>query len=180
MGENWNFNFVESLMPLNLRKEAENCLPAAFQFWTKPQVKKLLDNQINLLVFGGKWQLDNINEDGYNEGILILLLTAVRIPKHFRTCSHFDGSFSKERFIDSSHEKLKLLPKEQQNIFLLKESERMLLEINCPSEYILDLFAKEIMLEDYCVEKVQYRSRKNILMTYRGFLFLIERRFELH
>ena len=38
MGENRSFNFVESLMPLNLRKEAENCLPAIFQFWAKPQV----------------------------------------------------------------------------------------------------------------------------------------------
>ena len=55
----------------------------------------------------------------------------------------------------------------------------MLLEINCPSEYILDLFANELMLEDYCVEKVKYRFRKNILMTYRGLLFLIERRFEV-
>ena len=94
MGENRSFNFVESLMPLNLRKEAENCLPAAFQFWAKPQVKKLLDKQINLLLFGGKWQLDNIEEDSYNEGILILLLTAVRIQKHFETCSHFDGSLN--------------------------------------------------------------------------------------
>ena len=42
MGENRIFNFVESLMLLNLRKEAENGLPAAFQFWAKPQVKKLL------------------------------------------------------------------------------------------------------------------------------------------
>ena len=89
----------------------------------------ILDKQINLPVFGGKWQLDNIEEDSYNEGILILLLTAVRIQKHFQTCSHFDGSFSKESFIDSSHEKLKLLPKEQQNIFLLEEFERMLLKI---------------------------------------------------
>ena len=117
---------MESLMLLNLRKEAENCLRAAFQFWAKPQVKKLLDKQINLLLFGGKWQLDNIEEDSYNEGILSLLLTAVRIQKHFETCSHFDESFSKGSFFDSSHEKLKLLPKEQQNILLLKEFERLL------------------------------------------------------
>ena len=95
MGENRSFNFVDSLMLLNVRKEAENCLPAAFQFWAKPQVKKLLDKQINLLIFGGKRQLDNMEEDSYNEGILILLLTAVRIQKHFEICSHFDGSFSK-------------------------------------------------------------------------------------
>ena len=32
MGEQRIFNFVESMMPLILRKEAEDCLPAAFQF----------------------------------------------------------------------------------------------------------------------------------------------------
>ena len=55
----------------------------------------------------------------------------------------------------------------------------MLLEINCPSEYILDLFVNELILEDYCVEKVQCRSRKNVLIAYRGLLFLIKRRFEV-
>ena len=123
-----------------------------------------MDKHINLLVFGGKWQLDNIQEDSYNEGIWIMLLTAV--VNIFQTCSHFDGSFLKDSFIDSSHEKLKLFPKEQQNIFLSKEFKRMVLEIKCPSEYILDLFVSELMLEDNCVEKVQYRSRKYMFMTY--------------
>ena len=43
----------------------------------------------------------------------------------------------------------------------------------------MDLIVKELMLEEYCVEKVQYRRRKFILIAYRGLLFLIERRFEV-
>ena len=171
IGENRNFNFLESLKPLNIRKEAENCLPAAFQFWAKPQAKKLLDNQIYSLIFGGKWQLDNIIEDSCDEGMLSLLLTAVNIQKYFGDCPRFEASFSKENFVDSSYENFKKLPKGQQNISLLKEFEKLLLEFHCPSRYLLEIFNNEVKREDYCVEKRQYRSRKNILMIYRGMLF---------
>ena len=34
--------FVESLLPLNVRKEVENCRSAAFQFWAIPKIKKTL------------------------------------------------------------------------------------------------------------------------------------------
>ena len=53
MGGQGIFNLVKSLMPLNLRKQAENFLPAAFHFWAMPTVKKQLDEKIKLLVFGG-------------------------------------------------------------------------------------------------------------------------------
>ena len=43
----------------------------------------------------------------------------------------------------------------------------------------MELFTNAVKREDYCVEKSQYRPRKNILMIYRGVLFLIERRFEV-
>ena len=43
----------------------------------------------------------------------------------------------------------------------------------------MDLFVKDLLLEDYSIEKVQYRKRKNILIAYRGALFLMERRFEV-
>ena len=69
------------------------------------------------------------------------------------------------------------MTKEQQSIFLIQEFENMLSEINCPIEYIMDLFVKEIMRDDYVIEKVkvQYRKRKNVRVTYRGLLFLLER-----
>ena len=44
-------------------------------------------------------------------------------------------------------------------------------------DYIMDLFVKYLLLEDYSIEKVQ--KRKNILIANRGALFLMERRFEV-
>ena len=35
------------------------------------------------------------------------------------------------------------------------------------------------MRDDYVIEKYPYRKRKNILVMYRGLLFLAERRFEM-
>ena len=57
MGECRVFNFVESLWPLNVRKEVEICLPAAFQFWAIPKIKKLWDKKIDVLVFGSGGKL---------------------------------------------------------------------------------------------------------------------------
>ena len=45
-GEIRIFNFVESMNPLNVRKEMENCLPSAFQFWAIPKVRKILDKKL--------------------------------------------------------------------------------------------------------------------------------------
>ena len=50
------------------------------------------------------------------------------------------------------------MSKDRQNIFLIQEFEKMLLEIICPFEYKMDLFVKDIMRDDYMVEKVQYRK----------------------
>ena len=85
-----------------------------------------------------------------------MLLYAVRIQKHFQVCEHHDNTFSKESFIDTSLEKLKSVPKGRQNIF------------------ILDLFVKELMLEGYCDEQVQHRRRNDILVSFRGLLFVIK------
>ena len=51
-GEERFFNFVESVNPLNVRKEMENYLHATFQLWAIPGMRKLLDENINLFVFG--------------------------------------------------------------------------------------------------------------------------------
>ena len=51
-------------------------------------------------------------------------------------------------------------------------------EINCPDEYIKDLFISDRMRGDYVVKKVKYRRKKNFfLLIYRGLLFHWERRF---
>ena len=38
IGNDRVFNFIESLYPLNVRKEAENGVLSAFQFWKLPKV----------------------------------------------------------------------------------------------------------------------------------------------
>jgi len=179
LGDDRKFNFTESMMTLHLRKEADNCLSAAFQFWNIPKVKKLLDEKINILVFGGKWSLETSTEDLYNDGLLALLLSAMKLQRHIMQCEHYDETFSKESFIDKSADKLQSLDNNERNTFLMQEFEKVLIECKCPADYLMDLFISDLMRNDYCVEKNQYRRRKNILIMYRGLFFLIERRFEV-
>ena len=167
LGDGRKFNFTESMMTLHLRKEADNCLSAAFQFWIIPEVKKLLDEKIDLLVFGGKWSLETGIEDMYNDGLLALLLSAMKLQEHIMQCQYFDDTFSKESFIDKSVEKLKTSGKNELNTFLMQEFEKLLIECKCPADYLTDLFISDLLRNDYCVEKNQYRRRKNILIAYR-------------
>ena len=66
--------------------------------------------------------------------------------------------------MDSGFEKLCAMTKDKQNIFLIQEFENILSEINCPFDYLMDLFIKDIMWDDYIIEKYTYRKRKNILL----------------
>ena len=79
-------------------KKTGACLPAAFQFWALPKVLKLLDKKVNVLVFGG----ETINKDPYNQGMLSMLLTTVKIQNHFLVCEQFEQTFSKGSFVDTS------------------------------------------------------------------------------
>ena len=50
-GENRVFNFFESMYPLNIRKDAENGLFSAFQFWNLPKTRKRFDELLNDFLF---------------------------------------------------------------------------------------------------------------------------------
>ena len=50
-GEARTFNFFESMYPLNIRKDAENGLHSAFQFWELPKTKKLFDELLDEFIF---------------------------------------------------------------------------------------------------------------------------------
>ena len=176
-GEIRIFNFVESMKPLNVRKEMENCLPSAFQFWAIPEIQKILEEKIMLLVYGGNL-LEETNNKPTEQGFISILLVIVRLIKHFNVSEHVSEDFSKDNFADSQFEKLKDMTEDEQKTFLIQEFERILSEINCPSDYIMELFINDIMQTDYVIDKYPYRKRKNILVMYRGLLFLAERRFE--
>ena len=89
-----------------------------------------------------------------------MLLVIVRLLDHFLVCQHFSEDFSKDQLIDSGFEKLNAMPKDKVNTFLIQEFERILSEINCPSDYLLDIFIKDIFRDDYVLEKSTYRKRK--------------------
>ena len=177
-GEIRIFNFVESMNPLNIRKEIGNCLPAAFQFWATPKIRKSLDGKINVLVFGGNLLKKTESNEPTDKGFVAMLLVIVRLLDHFLVCQHFSEDFSKDQLIDSGFEKLNAMPKDKVNTFLIQEFERILSEINCPSDYLLDIFIKDILRDDYVLEKSTYRKRRNFLLIYRGTLFLLEKRFQ--
>ena len=80
--------------------------------------------------------------------------------------------------MDSNLEKLRATTKDQPNIFLIQEFERILTNISCLVEYKMDLFICEIVCDNYVIKKYMYSKRKNFLLIYRGLLFLLERRFE--
>ena len=177
-GEIRIFNFVESMNPLNIRKEIGNCLPAAFQFWATPKIRKSLDEKISVLVFGGNLLKKTESNEPTDKGFVAMLLVIVRLLDHFLVCQHFSEDFSKDQLIDSGFEKLNAMPKDKVNTFLIQEFERILSEINCPSDYLLDIFIKDIFRDDYVLEKSTYRKRRNFLLIYRGTLFLLEKRFQ--
>ena len=131
-----------------------------------------------MLVYGGDFLKETDNSEPTNKGFVTILLVIVLLMDHFSVCKHFSEDFSKEQLIDSGFEKLVAMTKDKQNIFLIQEFERILSEINCPFDYLRDIFINDIYRDDYVLEKYTYRKRKNFLLIYRGTLFLLERRFE--
>ena len=81
---------------------------------------------------------------------------------------HFSQDYSKEDLVDHNLETLCKMPQVQHNNFLIEEFKHLMSEINCLDEYIMDLFISDIMREDYVIEKVTYRKRRNLLLIYRG------------
>ena len=74
---------------------------------------------------------------------------------------------------------VRMMNKEERDLTLMMELKRILLEVNIPSKYIKTLFQEELNLDSFVIEKQQYRRRKNLLLSYRGIQFLLERKFEV-
>ena len=117
---------MESMNPLNIRKEIGNCLPAAFQFWATPKIRKSLDEKISVLVFGGNLLKETESNEPTDKGFVSMLLVIVRLLDNFLVCQHFSEDFSKDQLIDSGFEKLNAMPKDKVNTFLIQEFERIL------------------------------------------------------
>ena len=178
-GDNRVFNFLEAMNPKKLKEEKEACLPSAFSFWTIPKFRKLLDEKINVLVFGGTLLKETDDNEASEQGFVCLLSTLVKLIRHIPFMCHFSQDYSKEDLVDHNLEKVCKMPQTQRNQFLIEEFKNLMSEIKCPDEYLLELFINDIMRKDYVIEKVTYRKRRNVLLIYRGLLFLLERRFEI-
>ena len=92
-GDNRVFNFLEAMNPINLKKEVDNCLPAAFQFWAIPEFRKLLDKKISLLVFGASLLKETDDNETSDQGFICLLLSAVKLLRHIPFMCHFTRIF---------------------------------------------------------------------------------------
>ena len=173
IGDTRVFYFLEAMNPKKIREEMKLGLPTAFQFWAVPKFRKLLDEKINVLVFGGSLLKETDDNEAFDQGFVYLLLTVVKLIRHIPFMIHFRQDYSKEDLVDHNFEKLCKMPQSQRNNFLIEEFKHLMSELNCPDEYIMDLFINDIMREDYVIEKVTYRKRRNLLLIYRSLLFLI-------
>ena len=138
-----------------------------------------MDEKINVLVFGGTLLKETDDNEASEKGFVCLLSTLVKLIRHIPFMCHFSQDYSKEDLVDHNLEKVCKMPQTQRNQFLIEEFKNLMSEIKCPDEYLLELFISDIMRKDYVKEKVTYRKRRNVLLIYRGLLFLLERRFEI-
>ena len=74
---------------------------------------------------------------------------------------------------------LRKLPIEDQREHLISEQEDILISLNLKDDYIMSLIRKDVENEDFEVETRFYRSRKNIIKTYKALQVLVERKFEV-
>ena len=90
---------MEAMNPLNLRKEVEMCLPAAFQFWAIPEFRKLLDEKISPLVFGGSLLKETDDNETSDQGFICTLLLTVKLLCHMPFLCHYKQYFFKEDLV---------------------------------------------------------------------------------
>jgi len=85
----------------------------------------------------------------------------------------------REDFVDRKLINLRKLPIEDQREHLISEQEDILMSLNLKDDYIMSLIRKDVENEDFEVETRFYRSRKNIIKTYKALQVLVERKFEV-
>ena len=178
-GEERTFNFFESMYPLSIRKDAENGLFSAFQFWNLPKTKKIFDELLDEFIFEYK-DFDNNPECIYDMtkfGIVTMMKAIITLQRTILNCS--EGIYDKDGFIDNTLQSFTSMSKEERDLTLMMELKRILWEVNIPPEYIKSLLQEKLNSESFIVEKQQYRRRQNLLMCYRGIQFLLERKFEV-
>ena len=84
----------------------------------------------------------------------------------------------KQDFVDRKLVNLRKLPIEDQREQLISEQEDILISLNLIDEYIMSFIKKDVETDDFIIETRFYRSRKNVIRTYKALQILVERKFE--
>ena len=174
IGDNRVFNFLEAMNPKKIREEMKTGLPTAFQFWAVPKFRKLLDEKINVLVFGGSLLKETDDNEAFDQGFVYLLLTVVKLIRHIPFMIHFSQDYSKEDLVDHNFEELCKIPHSQRNNFLIEEFKHLMSELNCPDEYIMDLsvrvkvsnFISNIMIVSLYVSTLQWCLHQEVHVVF--------------
>ena len=85
----------------------------------------------------------------------------------------------KEDFFDRKLVNLRNLPIEDQREQLISEQEDILISLNLMDDYIMSFIRKDVEIENFEVETRFYRSRKNVIKTYKALQVLVERKYEI-
>ena len=167
-----HLNFFESMIQANIRKEAENIPKIAFQFWSEEKIGELLETESLKFLYSDL--SSNISE--YQTGLIPLMLAIIRVKKAIDLFPRFA---KKEDFVDRKVQSFLMMPIEDQREHLISEQEDVLISLNLPNEYIMNLIKMEFEKDSFIVEPKLYRQRKNIIRIYKGLQVLIERKYEI-
>ena len=106
----------------------------------------------------------------------MLMIAMIRLKKEIDLMPRHQN---REDFVDRKLINLRKLPIEDQREHLISEQEDILISLNLKGDYIMNLIRKDVENEDFEVETRFYRSRKNIIKTYKALQVLVERKFEV-
>ena len=167
-----HLNFFESIIQANIRKEAEAIPLAAFEFWAEKEIKKAFEKELQKFLYNDP----SSQIEGYEKGIIMLMIAMIRLKKEIDLMPVHQN---REDFFDRKLINLIKMPIEDQREHLIYEQEDILISLNLIDDYILSFIRKDVENDEFEVETRFYRSRKNIIRTYKVLQVLVERKFEL-
>jgi len=167
-----HLNFFESMIQANIRKEAEDIPLIAFQFWTNEKIAEQLESETLKFLYSDLSSL--VSE--CQTGLIPLMLAIIKVKKAIDLLPRYE---KKEDFVDRKLQSFRNLPIEDQREHLISEQENVLISLNLPNKYIMNLIKLEFEKDSFIVEPKLYRQRKNIIRIYKCLQVLIERKYEI-
>ena len=131
-----HLNFFESMIQANIRKEAEDIPLIAFQFWTNEKIAEQLESETLKFLYSDLSSL--ISE--CQTGLIPLMLANIKVKK---AIALFPKYAKKKDFVDRKLQSFLELPIEDQREHLVSEQEDVLISLNFPNEYIMNLIKLE-------------------------------------